>query len=138
MLRILLVALLVTPVLVTIVGCESRPRHPAAPLNDRTALEKLASAYKTVSETLAVSPVKLRAEARRKFVEQVFAEAGYDYTLTLVALAGTQPAAITQYHKDMKELLYLPHYGMKFEEVKDIYTDHESRAIQQIDNHFRQ
>jgi len=130
--------LLLVAGLLNFAGCGSshQNQHGAAPLDDKKALEQLAAAYEKASESIPVSPVQLRSEARKQFVEQVFNEAGYNYSATLQALAKTNPEAITQYHKDMKQLLYLPHYGIPFEEVKQIYSEQEIQAIQRIDQTF--
>lgn len=130
-------AVLLLVSLSTAPGCESPQQLPAAPLNDRAVLEKLATAYKNMSGSLATNPARLRPQARLKFVNQVFTQAGYDYSLTLEALAAVPRDTIGQYHKDMRELLYLPHYGLKLDEVKDIYTQRELQAIRQIDEHFK-
>ena len=129
--------LLLSACLLNLAGCgSSQQTQQAAPLNNKQALEKLAAAYEKVAESIPVSPVQLRSEARKDFVERVFNNAGFNYTATLQALARVKPAAITQYHKDMKQLLYLPHYGVPFEEVKEIYTEQELEAIQRIDQSF--
>jgi hypothetical protein len=135
---VILMLLLVTGLL-NFTGCGSsqQNQHGAAPLGDKNALEQLAAAYEKASESIPVSPVQLRSEARKQFVEQVFNEAGYNYSATLQALAITTPDAVTQYHKDMKQLLYLPHYGIPFEEVKQIYSEQEIQAIQRIDQTFK-
>ena len=112
-------------------------QYPAAALDNKEALEKLASAYETVSGTIPVSPINLRPSARKKFVEQVFTEAGYNYSATLYALSQVQAHSITQYHKDLKQLLYLPHHRVKFEETKDIYTAEEIKAIELINNNIK-
>ena len=115
-------------------GCSSSQQQqlPAAPLNDKEALEKLASSYETVSDTIPVNPVNIRPTARKKFVEQVFSEAGYNYSATLHALAKVQPKSITQYHKDIKQLLFLPHYKVNFDKIKDIYSEEEIKSIETI------
>ncbi|WP_455201318.1 hypothetical protein [Kaarinaea lacus] len=115
-------------------GCDTSnsDQYPAAVLNDKETLEKLASAYETVSGTIPVSPINLRPSARKKFVEQVFTEAGYNYSTTLYALSKVPSYAVTQYHKDLKQLLFLPHYKVEFDEIKDIYTNEEINAIETI------
>jgi len=120
-------------------SCDSSQsnQYPAAPLNNKETLEKLASAYKIVAETIPVSPVNLRPAARKKFVEQVFTEAGYNYSATLQALSMVQANSSTQYHKDIKQLLFLPHYRVKFEETIDIYTDEEIKAIEVINHNIK-
>ena len=118
----------------TACGPSQKNHNSAAPLGDKTALEKLAAAYETVTKSIPVSAVQLRPEARKRFVEQVFQEAGYDYSATLQALSQVTPESVTQYHKDLKQLLFLPHYGTLFEETKSIYTEQEMQAIQLINN----
>ncbi|MGD8558814.1 MAG: hypothetical protein PVH04_04080 [Gammaproteobacteria bacterium] len=121
----------------SLTGCGSDKRYPPAPLGDLGTLEKLAKTYEAASAGIPTNPVKLRPEARRKFLEQVFNDAGYDYSRTLLALAKIDAQNITQHHTDLKELLLLPHYGIKLETVKDIYSEEELEAIKQIDGHFK-
>lgn len=128
--------LLITALLIWLTACTSEQPGIAAPLNDRTTLEKLAKSYENVSESVPVSPVKLAPGARHKFVEQVFREAGFGYSATLIELSRIEPGEITQLHKDMKDLLLLPHYGVNFKETKQIYTQPELTAIEQINKNF--
>lgn len=111
-------------------------QYQAAPLDSKPVLEKLASAYNSIAETIPVSAVNLRPAARKKFVVQVFNEAGFDYSATLQSLSKVQAGSVTQYHKDMQQLLFMPHYKTKFEEVKDIYTVEEVKAIDAINKSF--
>ncbi|HEY5602737.1 MAG TPA: hypothetical protein VIM41_06480 [Gammaproteobacteria bacterium] len=117
-------------------ACESskQSQRAAAPLGDKAALEKLAAAYETAAKPIPTSPMQLRPEARKRFVEQVFRDAGYDYFATLQALSKVAPESVTQYHKDIKQLLFLPHYGTVFEETKSIYNEQETQALQTIDS----
>lgn len=101
----------------------------AAPLDDKKTLEILAKAYEKISESMPASPVSLRPEARKKFVLEVFKEAGFSYGATMANLADVQTENVTQFHRDMKELLFLPHYGFRFDEVKSIYTEDEIESI---------
>jgi hypothetical protein len=134
---VLLILTLIAGVL-SFSGCGSpqQNQHSAAPLDDKNTLEKLAAAYEAASESIPVSPVQLRPEARKQFVEKVFNDAGYNYSATLQALAKVNREAITQYHKDIKQLLYLPHYGIPFEETKHIYSEQDIRAIETINQIF--
>jgi hypothetical protein len=134
--KTLLVIVLISAGIFNLTACETskQTRNSAAPLGEKNALEKLAAAYETVSKSIPTSPVQLKPEARRRFVEQVFHEAGYDYAATLHALSQVKPEAVTQYHKDIKQLLFLPHYGTVFEETKSIYNEQEIQAIQLIDS----
>ncbi|MEJ2179868.1 MAG: hypothetical protein P8Y28_05370 [Gammaproteobacteria bacterium] len=111
-------------------------QYQTAPLDSKPALEKLASAYNSIAETIPVSAVNLRPAARKKFVVQVFNEAGFNYSATLQALSKVPASSVSQYHKDMQQLLFLPHYNIKFEEAKDIYTVEEVNAIETINRSF--
>jgi len=137
--KLLLPRLLLILCVICLSSCDtSKPnQHPAAPLDNKEVLESLASAYETVAETIPVSPMVLRPAARKKFVEQVFAEAEFNYSDTLIALSKVQAKSITQYHKDIKQLLFLPHYRVNFDETKDIYTDQEIEAIKAINRNAK-
>lgn len=104
----------------------------AAPLDDKKTLEILAKAYEKISESMPASPVSLRPEARKKFVLEVFKEAGFSYGATMASLADVETENVTQFHRDMKELLFLPHYGFRFDEVKSIYSENEIESIIEI------
>jgi len=106
----------------------------AAPLGEISVLKALEKSYNTAANALPAAPTKLKPSVRRKFVEQVFQQAGYNYSATLMALAKTPSETINQHHKDMKELLFLPHHTLKFEDVKDVYTKEEQTAIVTINN----
>jgi len=121
----------------SLMGCQSKPTTAYAPLNSQDVLQKLANAYKKQAEPLALNPLALTPSQRKKFVKSVFVEAGYDYTGTLLQLALVNPDSISPLHKDMRDLLFLPHYGVKLEEVKSIYTQQELAAIGKINQHFR-
>lgn len=84
-----------------------------------------------------MNPVKMPPESRREFVERVFTNAGYDYSRTLLALAGAPQESISTHHRDLKQLLFLPRYGIKPEEAKEIYSEDEWRAMQQIEKLFQ-
>ena len=118
--------------LFTIAGCNGHSSAVPAPAGDKTVLEKLAASYQKLSEQLPSRPSSLTPAGKRKFVEQVFAEAGYDYTTPLLAMAdgGLDPA--NQLHRDLVELLFLPHAGMARENFSNIYSSSEIRAIERI------
>lgn len=115
------------------VACTDKQHAGAAPPGDKAALEKLADAYRNVAEGLPQNPTGLRPSARRKFLEQVFQQAGYDYSASLIALAGVDGSQINQYHHDLKQLLYLPHYDKRIAQLSDVYSEEEIRAITAID-----
>ena len=118
---------------ILLLACDNGSTQEAsAPLNDKETLEKLASAYESISENLPTSPASLRPEARKKFVVDVFENAGFNYSETLNSLAGIKGDNVTQYHIDMKELLFLPHHGFRLDDVKSIYTEDEINSIIKI------
>lgn len=119
--------------LLLLLGCaESNSQNPAAPLDSRPALEKLANAYEKISESIPSNPAKMRPQARRRFLEEVFGKAGYNYKATLGNLALVPAGQATQYHKDLKELLFLAHNGFHLENLPDIYSDEEKTQIRTI------
>ena len=120
-----------------IVACEQKKPGTAAPLNDIATLEKLAKAYKEVSDQFPVSPVNLAPNVRRKFVEQVFFSAGFGYSETLTSLSQVQKENITKLHRDMQELLFMPHYRLQADAMKDIYSEQELFAISKIETLFK-
>jgi len=118
-------------------ACTKEQSHTPAPLNDVATLEKLATAYSEVSQQFPLSPASLAPATRRKFVEQVFLSAGYGYTETLFSLSEVKKEKITKLHRDMQELLFLPHYGLAKDSLKEIYSDNELAAIRKIENSFK-
>ena len=106
---------------------------PAAPLDDKPTLEKLASAYTAIAADLSAPPTQLRPQMRKKFVEQVFARAGFSYTATLLDLAKIGKANRSPLHNDMLDLVLLPHHGFKLAEVEDIYSESELKAVRSLD-----
>ena len=130
----LIVLALILPI---IVACEQKKAGTAAPLNDIATLEKLAQAYKEVAEQFPVNPVNLAPNVRRKFVEQVFSSAGFGYSETLTSLSLVKKENITKLHRDMQELLFMPHYRLQQDSMKDIYTEQELLTIQKITTNFK-
>ncbi len=113
-------------------GCNSKPVTPvAAPLGDNAVLEKLASAWEKLSDTrLAVSPASLPGDGRKQFLEQVFAEAGYDYSATLKQLASQPLDKGNQTYIDMAELLLLPHRNAQVPmDPAEYYSIEELQAV---------
>jgi len=119
--------------LTLLVACTQEKHFGPAPLGNKAALEKLADAYRKMSRNLPVSPPGLTPAGRRKFLEQTFYEAGYDYSATLIALSKVTRADVNQYHKDLKQLLFLPHYDNRLKQLSEIYSKDEIAAINAID-----
>ncbi|WP_455209999.1 hypothetical protein [Kaarinaea lacus] len=114
-----------------LIACQADHRPPA-PLGEREALEKLASAYETLSEQLPVSPTGLTPQGKLKFVQEVYRLAGYDFTATLQALAQTSPENLTSYHKDMMELVLLPNQGLSQQAAEDLFNATQLASIRRI------
>jgi len=129
--------LLLAALILGITACEKEQIRAPAPLNDVTSLEKLATAYNEISQQFPVSPSNLAPGARRKFVEQVFTTAGYGYEETLASLSEVKKDDITKLHRDMRELLFLPHYGLPKEALAGIYSERELAFIAKINNNFK-
>ena len=138
MLKLTMIIINILAFAITFTACNSSSSdsYPAAPLNDEQALKNLAAAYETVAETIPSNPAQLRPSARKKFVTQVFTKAGYSYFETLNDLAKIPAGSPTQYHEDMKQLLFLPHYRVNFDDIKEIYSDQEIQAILAIESNF--
>ena len=118
-------------------GCAQQQPGVAAPLNNLQALEKLASAYEAVSEQIPVSPASLAPKARKKFVIQVFENAGYNYHETLKEISKIKTEEITKLHRDLLELLFMPHHGLSADDMKLIYSEEELVVINKTKSTFK-
>ena len=123
----------IASLLLSIVACDSYSTKVAAPIGDKTALEKLAKAYRTIEEKqqLDSSPLNLPPAKRKKFIEMVFTEGGYSYPVTLHNLAENKLNVIDQNIKDLAELLLVPHRGAATA-MEDIYSAQELKDIRAI------
>lgn len=131
---VVVLAFILATVLATILaGCgPAAPAHPA-PLGDYATLEKLASAYTEVGEQYPMQPRMLPPPGRLEFIRKVFASAGFDYTATLAALArqGIDPG--NKEHRDLAELVLLPHQGLAVAERETLYSSTEQEYIRAIE-----
>lgn len=113
----------------------------AAPLGDKAALEKLAEAYRAVEESQQIggSPLSLPPEKRKKFVEMVFAEAGYSYSATLHSLGQSVSQGklnvVDQNIKDLAELLLVPHRAAA--NLEEIYSAQELQDVRAIESKLK-
>ena len=123
--------------IIPLVACEKQKAALPAPLNNVSSLEELAAAYEELSEQIPTSPVNLAPKARKKFVVQVFEKAGYGYSEPLQSLAKVNRSEVTKFHRDMQELLFLPHYGLQNQIKQEIYDEQQQQAIKLIENNFR-
>jgi hypothetical protein len=76
-------------------------------------------------------------KGRLEFVRRVFATAGFDYDATLQAMAQGGVQVTNQDHRDLAELLFLPHQGVAEESWADIYTPEELAAVRSIRDALR-
>jgi len=127
-----IVALLLA--LAMILGACTDNSAPPAPVNSEPTLQKLATAYNEVKAELPVSPGGLNPKGKRKFVEKVFAQAGFDYAKTLSALGQTAPEHRTQHFKDLKQLALMPSNGLAKDQWSEVFSQEEITAIQNMEN----
>jgi hypothetical protein len=113
------------------IACQPTNQSPA-PLGERQALEKLAGVYDRLSQRLPISPSGLTPQGKLKFVHDVFKKAGYDYNATLNALAQTPSQTVNSYHKDMTELLFMPHRGLSRQDMETLYSKEELENIDRV------
>lgn len=132
--RLLLLLLLTLPLFT---ACSDKPQGKAAPLGDHAVLEQLAGAYRSVLQEYPMSPRSMAPKGRLEFVRRVFATAGFDYDATLQAMAQGGVQVTNQDHRDLAELLFLPHQGVAEESWADIYTPEELAAVRSIRDALR-
>ncbi|HEC20682.1 MAG TPA: hypothetical protein ENI97_15305 [Gammaproteobacteria bacterium] len=128
-------ALLITPLL-HIAACSSQAPQKPAPA-DHAVLEELAQAYRKVGEDYPMQPQAMAPEGRKEFVSRVFAEAGYDFSASLIALARPGADRTNQDQRDLAELLLLPSRGLSDDALARLYTADERKSIQQLRTIFR-
>lgn len=118
--------------LLGLAGCSNEPGAPtAAPLGERSVLESLADAYTEVSDNrLNTSPMNLPGKERKEFVQRVFSASGYSYRETLRQMAAQGIDSANPLHRDMAELVLMPHRSQRFPaELTDIYTPDELQDV---------
>lgn len=106
---------------------------PSAPLGDKNALEKLADAYRKESERLPSSLSFITPKAKKIFIQNVFSRAGFSYHKTLSAISNSDGNNTTKLHKDLAELLAVPHQGLNHEQRSEIYSDSEIALVNKLD-----
>lgn len=112
-------------------GCDNG-NHKPAPIGDHAVLEQLAEAYRSVAEGYPVQPSSMRPAGKKEFVERVFSTAGYHHASTLKAMAVQGADVSNQDHRDLAELLMLPHKGLAERELAALYSSEELAAIGSI------
>lgn len=131
-LRIVLLATLS----VVLFGCGADAQKPA-PAGDHAVLEQLADAYRHVGELFPMQPQSMPPKGRKDFLNKVFAQAGYSYSATLMALAKVGGSITNQDHRDLVDLLLLPSKGLSDEDLASIYNTDEVLAVRQLRDTFR-
>ena len=109
------------------------------PLGERSALERLARSYTEISDyRYANSPMSLPGGERKKFVVDVFAKAGYDYSATLNHMANQGLDATNQLHVDLADLLLLPLRSPRFPtDPAEIYSPEELMDVAAVERALR-
>jgi hypothetical protein len=127
---------LLSLLLLLLAACSSQTQ-PAAPLGDHGVLEQLAEAYRATAQQYPMQPKAMPPEGRREFVERVFKAAGYDYSATLLAMARQGADVTNAEHRDLAELLFLPHAGISNQAMGELYSEQELAAIYAIQADLR-
>ncbi len=121
-----------------IIACaQNDTTGPAAPIGAVEALEQLATAYRSVAQTLPGTPRDLPPPVKRKFVEQVFQQAGYDYSTTIITLSQAELDPFDSHQRDLAQLLFLPLEQLARENYDDYYSEPELAAIDTIKKTFK-
>jgi hypothetical protein len=117
--------------LLVLSGCENGSPKPAS-IGDHAVLEQLAESYRSVAQQYPVQPASMRSAGKKKFVKEVFEKAGYSFSATLKAFARQGVDVTNQKHRDLAELLFLPHKGLAETELATLYSSDELVAIKAI------
>lgn len=119
-------------------ACEGQAPTAAAPLGDETALQKLATAYHAVEEQehLEMPPASLPPDKRKKFIDRVFAQAGYSYAATLAKMATGNANLAEKHTRDMAELLLMPHRSSSIA-LEEVYSTEEVKDIRALESKMK-
>ena len=131
-----IVAIIFITLILTNCSSDNSPGVPA-PIGDKSVLEKLAVAYTNNVEKQQVAPASMRPNGKLVFIKQVFTDAGYDYSLTLLMLSGSQFDPGIKLHYDLAELVLSPQTGLSYEDYATIFSEEEVKAIKVIQNTLR-
>lgn len=127
--NIIYLACFVTALLLS--ACGEAVQKPA-PLGDYAVLEQLADAYRSTGEQYSVQPQAMTPSGRREFLVRLFAQAGYGYSETLLAVADSEVVVTNQDHRDLLDLLLLPTRGLNDADLASIYRADEQQAVQRL------
>ena len=117
-------------------ACSDDVQKPAA-LGEYAVLEELAAAYRTTSEHYPIQPQAMQPEARKEFITKVFAQAGYGYSATLLALSDAKLLVTNQDHRDFVDLLLMPGKGLSDADLVSIYSADELLIVRRLRKVFR-
>ena len=117
-------------------ACGDDMQKPA-PLGEYAVLEQLASAYRKTSEHYQIQPQAMRPETRKEFLTKVFAQAGYGYSATLLALSDAELSNANQNHRDFVDLLLMPGKGVVDADLASIYSVDELPVVHRLRKVFR-
>lgn len=129
-------AMLLVVILLMLVACSDDIQKPA-PAGDHAVLEQLAQAYRTVGERYPMQPQAMPPSGRKDFLSKVFNQAGFSYSVTLLALGQPDASIANQDHRDLVELLLLPNKGLSDEDLSSIYSVDEQAAVRRLRVIFR-
>lgn len=124
--------------LALVIGLSACSQEPSeigpAPLGDLSALEQLAESYTKVSDQmLATSPISLPGKERRRFLENLFQDAGYDFSQTLAALAEGLDNN-NKLHRELAELVMMSHTKTNYpSDPAEIYSPEELQHVAKIE-----
>jgi len=107
--------------------------YPAAEPGDLKTLQRLADSYTQLSGQLEASPIMLRPQARKKFIVRVFNHVGLSYHKSLIKLGNSEISLISKNHRDLAQLLRLPHYGQADSIKKELYDKEELNALDKME-----
>lgn len=132
-------ALFLATLLVMLMGCGfgGGDAKAPAPIGEYAVLEQLAEAYRTVSEQYAMQPQAMHPKGRRDFLRKVFAQAGYSYSASLLALKDVEFAAANKDQRDFVELVLIPGKGLVDADLAAIYSADELLVVRRLRKVFR-
>jgi hypothetical protein len=119
-----------------LVACDGEKQQAVA-AGEHATLEQLAKAYRKVGEQYPVQPQAMPPEGRKKFLNQVFKQAGYGYVQTLLALPQSVTDSNNKDQRDLAELLLLPTKGLSDEALEKLYSVEELAAVKKLKTIFR-
>lgn len=130
------IVIFVCSVLLFIPACGQQQQKPAA-MAEHAVLEQLAEAYNAVGEQYPMQPQAMPPKGRKEFLQQVFAQAGYDYSATLTALAQASVNKANSNQSDLAELLLLPGRGFSDADLESVFSTDELVAVKKLRATFR-